>query len=132
LELRLFTCGSKHERERTRAAGTQALLATHEEGDRSPHYIRRSLLSMRNRGREREVSCVFSAQTRPEIREKGRRRERKRKRRLERESCDFRERKTELEIERGCFRRRTVRFSSDGQQWCFRRTPDSNFLSFHA
>jgi hypothetical protein len=70
----------------------QALLATREEGDRSPHYIRSSLLSMRNRGREREVSCVFSAQTRPEIREKGRRRERKRKRRLGRERAAILER----------------------------------------
>jgi hypothetical protein len=50
---------------------------------------------MRNRGREREVSCVFSAQTRPEIREKGRRRERKRKRRL-----GWRERAAILEREK--------------------------------
>jgi hypothetical protein len=47
---------------------------------------------VRKRGREREVSCVFSAQTRPEIREKGRRRERKRKRRLGRERAAILER----------------------------------------
>jgi hypothetical protein len=44
--------GSKRERERTRATGTQALLATREEGDRSPHYIRSSLPSVQNRGRD--------------------------------------------------------------------------------
>jgi hypothetical protein len=44
--------GSKHERERTKAAGMQALLATREEGDRSSHYIRSTLPSVRNRGRD--------------------------------------------------------------------------------
>jgi hypothetical protein len=66
---------------------------------------KRAVFPLPNQTREleREVSCVFSAQTRPEIRDKGRRRESKRKRGLGRERAAISEREPGAREREGLF-----------------------------
>jgi hypothetical protein len=83
-----------------------------EKGEEEEEERRKSPLPDQTWELEREVSCVFSAQTRPEIRKKGRRRERKRKRGLERDRAEV------LERETGAWEREGGAISGDGQ-WHF-------------